>query len=625
MICSATATRRSRVGTLYVRSGNSVSWGSYRDDASSSTHKNSRAYIYISQETQESEVYDSKRYHIRTSPTPMATNGGVSYKFFHALGKRARRPLGYRRHGDNVFRGLLLALHLVPYGRRRVATTHTPIHKEMLLLGVDTGIFVRGYDCELDLVDAKDIRYRYSSIFVEVMSWISHQNTNFAMWRRRCCITACSPASSSLWYHHYGSIRCLGGSRESLLKCGHQQRRARWATTTTTTAGDSAKVVAACTHGRLPLVISRRAVEEQKQKLARDLKNNQASLSKPAQPAVVVEDLPWPRNIVRAAYVLAAIAVPYTLAWLVSTNATLRNLIIPARILNEASPLEESSPATTALSAWSVRLVHALRRHFGVTDWESLSEPEAVDLQYGCSGDMNPAASNATSFLPHRFVDEPTARLRRQQAWLQDWLDTGMIAVRFHAPLWRPDNDVDNNHASSSVQCTLPATTLARHDVLRATVQSTLSQTRLPPFLQLPLVAIDFPETTTKKEEAVVMEGTASIDSESQMDKINDDSQTGASASTSLSIYSPWHYHVPPLPASSSSSSSAHNAAQTKSRAQVEAEWHVARLDHEIAQLQAELQSGATFKPIDNLQEELKRKQKERFQWQCKKWMGISW
>jgi hypothetical protein len=428
------------------------------------------------------------------------------------------------------------------------------------------------------------------------------------MWSQGRCIVI-SPASN-------GS-RCLG-SRELSLQfssvVGQLQRRRRSWTATTTRGLSGAQ--------RLPLVISRRAVQEQKQKLARDLLNK-SSLSKPKS-LPPIEDLPWPRNIVRAAYVFAAIAVPYTLAWLVSTNATLRSLVIPARILNEAtqSTAATCTTATTTASSdrtlvfWSVRLVQALRRHFGVTDWESLSEPEAVDLQYSGA-----TTSTSTTSLPHRFVDEPTAHIRRQQAWLQDWLDTSMIAVRFHAPTaW---SNVDNDNESNTMQCTLPATTLARHDVLqRAVVQSTMdSPSSRPPFLQLPLVAIDFPEPTPK-DETEVLHGTSTIDSEFQTNEINDGSQTGSSTSMSLSIYSPWHYHAPPPSPqpSSSSSTSAH-----KSRAQVEAEWHVARLDHEIAQLHAELQSGATYKSIDDLHDQLRRKQKERFQWQCKKWMGISW
>jgi hypothetical protein len=471
------------------------------------------------------------------------------------------------------------------------------------------------------------------------MSWIenerkSHIHIVVIMWRRRCIV---SPAVT---YRH-GSCCLRGGRESSLLQCGSQQRRLA---TTTTTTGDAAVAAAPERRRLLPLVISRRAVQEQQQKLARELKNK-ASLSKQAKPPrPAVEDLPWPRNIVRAAYAFAALAVPYTLAWLVSTNATLRQWIIPARILNEAAATAAPSPpsppetkksatSTAIVSTWSVRLVNALRHHFGVTDWDSLSEPEAVDIQYGCSSILiaNNNPHPAHTSLPHRFVDEPTAHIRRQQAWLlQDWLcDDNMIAVRFHAPLWRPDTDDDvahenNGETSSSVQCTLPATTLARHDILKAAVKSSLQghpSQQLPSFMNLPLVAIDFPETK-KDEEAVVVvmdDGSTSIHSESQI------SGTGHGASMSLSIYSPWHYHTPPLPSSSSSAAATARKAHQSSRAQVEAECHVARLDHEIAQLHAELKSGATYKPIDDLQEELRRKQKERFQWQCKKWMGISW
>jgi hypothetical protein len=120
-------------------------------------------YIYISQETQESEVYDSKRYHIRTSPTPLAMGEYLTNSFMHSGNERGGRSAATATATTlsvgccSLFICFRMVVEELPQ--------HTPIHRCscVSLLG---DVFIRGY--ELDLCDAKDIPYRYSSIFVRL-------------------------------------------------------------------------------------------------------------------------------------------------------------------------------------------------------------------------------------------------------------------------------------------------------------------------------------------------------------------------------------------------------------------------------------------------------------------------
>jgi hypothetical protein len=279
----------------------------------------------------------------------------------------------------------------------------------------------------------------------------------------------------------------------------------------------------------------------------------ETEMQKAVQVAAVVkqtkDDTPWPRSVVYGAYAAMALFLPYTAAWFLSTNERLRRRVLPDRA---AAPLLES-----------------MRHHFGVPDWQCLSEPETLVVHP----------------MPHKFVDEPTARLRQQQAWIQRYCAEGTVWVQITS------RGAEGIAPVPPVVLELPASTRASPAALAKVV----------PVVMRPPLALDCVDLSDETEpENSKSEEVAASPDRTPMVPI-------------LSIYSLWHYQAP-LSAPPSEPSAAAASGSRWSPGALE----LSRVNYEIDQLQAELQQASqSHRSIDDLQAELARWQRarRRLQW----------
>jgi hypothetical protein len=395
-------------------------------------------------------------------------------------------------------------------------------------------------------------------------------------------------------------------------------------------------------------IVSRRAYNMQQQKL-KDLATSGGgsggSASKPKGPstssqAKSTDELPWPRNFVIAGYTFTAIAVPYTLAWLFSTNATLRGWIIGEHVesTGDKEVWNSNTPVAVAAST-KMQILNRLRQHFGVVDWESLSEPEAVDITYP---PLSGSKERITTILPHRFVDEPTVRIRRQQANIAT-RHCDEILVRFHSPTSTSYSNAEDKEYLVSLKATTPA----RHETIARAAAAAATKTNDERPLG-PLVAVDFPivrdkdssgssinEHTDATEDLTIslQESVPWQESSHNTIPVVQETTLHTPRPSSISIYSPWHHHVSTATASAQqqeSSSRKHAGGTTSSSTSnssktvmTDTEWNLARINFELERLQAELKSQGSSRSIDDIQAEVRQLQAERRQYQWKRW--TSW
>jgi hypothetical protein len=292
-----------------------------------------------------------------------------------------------------------------------------------------------------------------------------------------------------------------------------------------------------------------------------------AAKGKAPKKKAVKDDTPWPRNVVYGAYAVMAIFIPYTAAWFLSTNERLRSLVLPDDDNDSLRPL-----------------VEYMRHHFGVPDWQCLSEPETLVVHT----------------IPHKFVDEPTARIRQQQAWIQRF-EQGTVQVKItcrdqeeDTNALFPSTNEDSFHASHVLE--LPAKTLARPEEIAKVVPATVS---LRPPLALDFLDSDYDEEAVKNESL-------------SLQSVTEESPDRTPFVPNLSIYSLWHFQAPTLAATSEPSSSK----DLKNMSPLAIE--LSRLNYEIDRLQAELQqASSSHRSIDDIQAELAslKSAKRRLQW----------
>lgn len=305
-------------------------------------------------------------------------------------------------------------------------------------------------------------------------------------------------------------------------------------------------------------IASRQALLRHKQQNQTVRTNGKAQKNK-------LDEKPWPRNIVLSFYTVCCIVVPYSMAWYVSSQEWLRSKLIP----------DEDYESDSIMA----QLLHSMRHHFGEPDWASISEPERVNKTH----DM----------LPYKFVDEPTAAVRRQQAVIRQ-LNNENITVGL----------IDANGTNYQM-ATLEASTLARSDdILRALKLS-------HPEMQIeskPL-ALEFPVSNDMNAENEEQHGDIPDN-----DYKPEQSFFSNDKSNDMSVYSLWHHHSTPL-------SSGIGGSYEKKMSDTEISF--ARLDYDIKVLQDILKSPATTnRSIDDIQEELNQKLSERRNLQWQKWLG---
>ena len=293
------------------------------------------------------------------------------------------------------------------------------------------------------------------------------------------------------------------------------------------------------------------------------------------------DETPWPRNIVYGTYVVMSVCIPYSIAWFLSSNEPLRSRIFPPSKYYESS-----------------LIVQWMRLHFGIPDYECIAEPETVQLLLSHQS------------IPHRFVDEPTQRVRQQQLYINQQHERN---VKFRlmsgtgTAIERTMNDV-----------VLPAKTLARYDALVKLLPKEIS-------IQPP-IALDFNDsdddedvTTDPFPDHDVVDNTLSSSSSSSS-SLNDTTVTVPS----MSIYSLWHYHPsPPLDDDRSTNRAPRSVLDDMSPIDIE----LSRIQYEMHRLQQELQQQSSSpmmqqRPIDDIQEEIVQLKALKRQLQWRKWMS---
>ena len=271
------------------------------------------------------------------------------------------------------------------------------------------------------------------------------------------------------------------------------------------------------------------------------------------------DETPWPRNIVYGAYVAMSICIPYSLAWFLSSNEPVRTVIFPYSKYYESSFIIE----------W-------MRGHFGIPDYESIAEPERVQLML------------SKKPIPHRFVDEPPKHLRQQQLYVDQQhernvkvrLISGTATTMEHVYI------VD-----------LPAKTLARYEELVEVVPNDLP-------IQPP-IALDFNDFDD--EEIIITDH-----NDDALPLLLDDATTTV---PSMSIYSLWHYQPP---ASSTDNSSNVNPIHQMSPIEIE----LSRVQYEMDILYQELKNQQPQRPIDDIQEEIVKLKSLKRQLRWRKWFS---
>ena len=330
------------------------------------------------------------------------------------------------------------------------------------------------------------------------------------------------------------------------------------------TSTSEINVVSSTTNAAPTRLISRRLLLQYQQ----HVKSKAASKSGPnTKQNAAKDETPWPRNIVYGAYVVMSICIPYSIAWFLSSNEPLRSAIFPNSKYYESS-----------------YIIKWMRNHFGMPDYECIAEPEAVQL----------LLSNRP--VPHRFIDEPTKRIRQQQLYIDRQHEQN---VKFRLITGTATN------MEAVTELDLPAKTLARYDELVKVIPNNIS-------IQPP-IALDFYDNDDDDDEDINID--LSSENDDTPSECSDDLITTVPP---MSIYSLWHYHPPKLDVD--------NTMHVNPVLQMSPiDMELSRIQYEMDLLQQELQhqslSSQQQRPIDDIQEEIVKLKSLRRQLQWKKWL----
>jgi hypothetical protein len=312
-----------------------------------------------------------------------------------------------------------------------------------------------------------------------------------------------------------------------------------------------------------------------------------------------MKDTPWPRNVVYATYLVITICIPYTIAWIVSTNERLRTLFLP----NEDDPSQPSQSSSQSSSSSSIKILgEYMRYHFGVLDWEAISEPEIVAIQQRQHRTTTNIPTTTTTTIPYKFIQEPTQRIRQQQAWIEQY-HQGTVRVQLTYPSSSSSSTYDDdNHLGTTTTSQhileLPAPTLARYHDIAKVVPADWD-------IRPPLALDCIDDETLPVSDPYTTTTTATT--------------TTSVPSSLLSIYSLWHYQPPSLATAAVDTTTTTTMMSRGQHTMSALEWELSRLRYEIALLQHELQPGTTSpRPIDDIVQELAilQSSQRRLQWQ---------
>jgi hypothetical protein len=234
-----------------------------------------------------------------------------------------------------------------------------------------------------------------------------------------------------------------------------------------------------------------------------------------------------------------------------------------------------------------------MRNHFGIPDSESIAEPEAVQLLLSHRS------------IPHRFMDEPTQRIRQQQLNIDERHQQN-VKVQLTSGI---ATSMENVHSN----VTLPAKTLARWDELVKVVPPSNHISIQPP------IALDFNDDDDDDDDDISTnlhsdrndDISSSLTSSASLPRLDDTTTTVPS----MSIYSLWHYHPPPKSVNDHVTNM--NPVQQMSPVDIE----LSRIQYEMNLLQQELQQP--HRSIDDIQEEMAQLKSLKRQLRWKKW--LSW
>ena len=283
------------------------------------------------------------------------------------------------------------------------------------------------------------------------------------------------------------------------------------------------------------------------------------------------DETPWPRNVVYGTYVVMSICIPYSIAWFLSSNEPIRNMIF--------SSFTKEYYESSFIIEW-------MRHHFGIPDDGCISEPEMVQLFLSHQS------------IPYRFVDEPTKRIRHEQLYINQQQERNM-KFRIISGTATPNESI---HIVD-----LPAKTVARYDDLVKVVVPTIQ----------PPIALDFDDCDDDDhEQEIIPKSSSTLDDNTLL---NDTTIT----IPSMSIYSLWHYHQSPKELLEQQHSS-NTTGRQKQLSPIQME--LSHIQYELDKLHQELKQSSSSiqqRPIDDIQEEIVQLKTLKRQLQWRNW--LSW
>lgn len=287
----------------------------------------------------------------------------------------------------------------------------------------------------------------------------------------------------------------------------------------------------------LPRVVSRRAWEAHFHKHPRPIK----TAGKPD------DDKPWPRSLQIAGYVMAAVFIPYSIAWFAASNGSFRAI----------------------LSSVIFNLDDTLRHHFGHEE----HDPHRVLSYYERQQGEEPK---------YQLDGEPTFRERSQYEEVEA-LKRLQVKVRV-----RVDGDTD-----SLIETVLPGSIPARSEEILKVLKK-----------EGTTVALDFGDVMNDSQEVVVDEQLAPDPSVTQNE---------FSLEHKTYMYSLWHYLSP-----------VQHQQQESSTRMSSHDMEVSRLQHEVQQLEYDLNDVNCIRDRDDMARELKGKKSALRKLKWKRRLGLT-
>ncbi|GAX09659.1 hypothetical protein FisN_19Lh124 [Fistulifera solaris] len=274
---------------------------------------------------------------------------------------------------------------------------------------------------------------------------------------------------------------------------------------------------------------------------------------------ITPDEKPWPKNWIRFFYVSAGTLIPYFGLWFVSSNTTLRDMLLPVN--------DESS----AFMKW-------VRAHYGQEDVHAASYCDNTEKEY-------------------RLLDELSAAERAQEQQKQK-----MDQQKIHVNVGFVTEHMGAYHLATEMkEHTLPGSLLANAETIKDTLMGIRKDDALEIMTGSPVVT--FVDDDAADESSSNVSDTII---EASLMKPNDPLFQTHYAMSSWQVVDP--AMIP---------EKQKNPSATTSWEEIERQ----RLEYELLQLQDEIRKGST-RSVDDVREELNRVQTELRRRSWKRWLS---